>query len=490
MHKFLSTGLALAMVVPFGAHADTASDLAAMRQEIDTMRAAYEARLQALEQRLRKAEVAAGNAGASTPATSATTADAASTSSTAAVAPVAPLVPSAAPAATETSMTPVATSTSGGANAFNPSMSLILSGLYTRTSQDPARYAITGFQLPPGAEAGPSTRGFSLAESELGFAASIDPWLRGAANIALNGDNTVSVEEAYVQTTALDNGLTLKAGRFFSGIGYLNPQHSHTWDFVDNPLAYQAMLGTQYGDDGLQLEWLAPLDFYLELGAEIGRGRSFPGTDTGRNGAGMTALTAHTGGDIGDSHSWRAGLSMLNAKATDQALVATNFAGDNVTNSFNGSTRVFVADAIWKWAPNGNATRTNFKLQGEYLHGTRRGTLDYDVGGAGGGIASAYRASQSGWYLQGVYQFMPRWRVGLRTERLDPGSPDYGLNAPSFAAIDYHPSKNTLMFDFNASEFSRVRLQIAQDRSREGFTDNQLFVQYQMSLGAHGAHSY
>src|SRR5450432_1795136 len=326
-------------------------------------------------------------------------------------------------------------------------MSLILSGLYTRTSRNPADYAITGFQLPPGADIGPGTRGFSLAESELGFAASIDPWLRGAANIALNGDNTVSVEEAYVQTTALDNGLTLKAGRFFSGIGYLNPQHSHTWDFVDNPLAYQAMLGTQYGDDGVQLTWLPPLDQYVELGLELGRGRSFPGSDTGRNGAGMVAVTAHTGGDIGDSQSWRAGLSMLNAKANDQGLLATDASGSTVTDAFSGSTRVWIADAIWKWAPHGNATRTSFKLQGEYLRSSRTGSLVYDLGGADS--MGAYRATQSGWYMQGVYQFMPYWRVGLRTERLDPGTPDYGLNAASFASSGFKPRKNTLMLDFN-----------------------------------------
>ncbi len=46
------------------------------------------------------------------------------------------------------------------------------------------------------------------------------------------------------------------------------------------------------------------------------------------------------------------------------------------------------------------------------------------------------------------------------------------------------------MLDFNPSEFSRVRLQFARDRAREGFTDNQFFLQYQMSLGAHGAHGY
>ena len=471
MHKLVPTTVALALVLPFGAFADTASDLAALRQEMESMRTAYEARLQLLEQRLQRAEAAQL-------APSPTLAGAAPQTST-----MAPAASAAPPAAA-----PQVASAGGGANAFNPATSLILSGLYTRTSQDPAKYAITGFQLPPGAGIGPGTRGFSLAESELGFAASIDPWLRGAANISLHADNSVSVEEAFVQTTSLGNGFALKAGRFFSGIGYLNPQHAHTWDFVDNPLAYQAMLGTQYGDDGLQLTWLPPIDQYVELGLELGRGRSFPGSDSSRNGAGMVALTAHTGGDIGDSQSWRAGLSLLNAKAKDQSLLASNAGGDAVTNSFNGSTRVWVADAIWKWAPNGNATRTSVKLQGEYLRSTRSGSLTYDVAGADS--SGAYRAMQSGWYVQGVWQFMPYWRVGLRTERLDPGSPDYGINAASFAVGDYKPRKNSLMLDFSPSEFSRVRLQLAQDRSREGITDKQVFVQYQMSLGAHGAHSY
>jgi hypothetical protein len=460
MLKFLPAGLALAMAAPLVALADTPSDIAALRQEIDAIRAAYEARLQSLEQRLKVAEAKASTA------------------------PQAVAAPPAAPPTPQAAAAPAG----GGANAFNPAMSLILSGLYTRTSQDPAKYAITGFQLPASAEVGPGTRGLSLAESELGFAASIDPWWRGAANIALHPDDSVSVEEAYVQTTSLGNGLALKAGRFFSGVGYLNAQHAHTWDFVDNPLAYQAMLGTQYGDDGVQLTWLAPTDQFIEIGVELGRGRSFPGGDNSRNGAGMVALTAHTGGDIGDSHSWRAGLSMLNAKADDQELVGLNAGGNSVTNAFSGRTRVWVADAIWKWAPNGNATRTSFKLQGEYLRSTRTGSLVYDVGNTDS--AGAYRAVQSGWYVQGVYQFMPRWRVGLRTERLDAGSPDYGLNAGLLAASNYSPRKNSLMVDFNTSEFSRVRVQIARDNARQGGSDNQLFLQYQMSLGAHGAHSY
>lgn len=46
------------------------------------------------------------------------------------------------------------------------------------------------------------------------------------------------------------------------------------------------------------------------------------------------------------------------------------------------------------------------------------------------------------------------------------------------------------MLEYRPSEFSRVRLQWARDHAREGAADNQLFLQYQMSLGAHGAHRY
>jgi hypothetical protein len=46
------------------------------------------------------------------------------------------------------------------------------------------------------------------------------------------------------------------------------------------------------------------------------------------------------------------------------------------------------------------------------------------------------------------------------------------------------------MFDYSPSEFSRLRLQLAQDKSRPGATDNQIFLQYIMSLGVHGAHTF
>ena len=66
-----------------------------------------------------------------------------------------------------------------------------------------------------------------------------------------------------------------------------------------------------------------------------------------------------------------------------------------------------------------------FKLQAEYMRRTEDGSLAYDVEGAG--LSDAYRSEQDGWYVQGVYQFNPRWRFGLRYDELDSGSTRIGL---------------------------------------------------------------
>ncbi len=279
--------------------------------------------------------------------------------------------------------------------------------------------------------------------------------------------------------------MTLKGGRFFSGIGYLNEQHAHTWDFVDNPLVYQAFLGNQYGDDGVQLKWVAPTDTYLELGAEAGRGRIAGTAGKDKNGAAMGSVFGHVGGDIGISSSWRAGLSYLRASPSDRRSQDLDAAGNFVTNTFNGTSRLWIADFVWKWAPNGNTHSTNFKLQGEYLHRSEDGNLAYST------ISTdRYSAVQSGWYLQGIYQFMPEWRAGLRYDRLDSGSVDYASNNGKLIANGYNPDRISFMVDYNPSEFSRIRLQLARDNSRQNATDNQLFLQYIMSLGSHGAHKF
>jgi len=88
--------------------------------------------------------------------------------------------------------------------------------------------------------------------------------------------------------------------------------------------------------------------------------------------------------------------------------------------------------------------------------------------------------------------------VGARYDRLSSGSPSIALlNTSVLTAADFpllqnaHPTRSTVMVDYSMSEFSRLRLQVAADRSNPAAgTDSQVFIQYIMSLGAHGAHAF
>ncbi|WP_426177219.1 hypothetical protein [Massilia sp. TWR1-2-2] len=448
----LCAAIAAALFNPRSASAADDKELAAIRAQIREMKESYEARLQSLEQRLQDAQSAAAQAQNEALASR--------------QAPPAAAV--AAPAA-------VAAAAPAGKNAFNPSIALVLGGTYANLSRDPDQYRLQGF-LPPAGEVGPGRRGFNLGESELTMSASIDPIFSGQLTFALSGEDTVGVEEAFVQARGLARGVNVKAGRFLSSIGYLNNKHAHTWDFVDAPLAYQAFLGGQYKPDGLQATWLAPTDTLVEIGVEVGSGSSFPGNERNKNGIGAAALYAHVGDDIGASSSWRAGLSLLRTGSAERQF-------DDI-GSFTGSSRMLIADAIYKWAPNGNATQQNFKLQGEYFRRKETGNL------TDGTDTGSFNSTQSGWYLQGVYQFVPNWRAGLRYDRLTSGTPSIGLSG-SLPLLDaFSPVRTSAMLDYSPSEFSRLRLQLARDRSRPGVTDNQIFVQYIMSLGAHAAHAF
>jgi hypothetical protein len=333
-------------------------------------------------------------------------------------------------------------------------MSVILQGRYANLSQDPSTFAIAGFA--PRGEIGPGPRGFSLSESEITMTANVDHKFAGALTFALTPEDTVEVEEAYATMVAPIHGVTPKFGRFLSGVGYLNEQHQHAWDFVDAPLAYQAFFGGQYRNDGLQLRWLAPTEHYVELGGEVGNGNAFPGGERNKNGTGSGVLFAHTGGDIGLSHSWRAGLSYLRTRESGDAP----------------ATKLAIADFVWKWAPNGNPRERNFKLQGEYFHQTQG---DW---------------KPKGGYVQAVYQFMPLWRIGARYDRLDPAGGVPTGDIFEAEPTTFKPRRSTVMVDYSPSEFSRIRLQLARSQTQPDLSDNQVFLQYILSLGAHGAHRY
>ncbi|MCI0516214.1 MAG: hypothetical protein L0Y45_00105, partial [Woeseiaceae bacterium] len=234
------------------------------------------------------------------------------------------------------------------ANAFNPAIGAVLSARYSDVGQ--GWEAIPGFI--PGGELGPGGSGVSLGESELNLNANIDPRFFGNLTLAIEddgGETEIAAEEAWIQTTALPHGLTAKGGRYFSGVGYLNGFHRHADDFVDRPLPYQAFFGGQYIADGLKLTWLAPTPMFLELGTELNWGSGFPMSGNGETSPDAWTVSGKIGGDIGDNHSWQAGLSYISADIIERDAGEDAVPGE----SFSGDSDLAVVDFVWKWAPAG-----------------------------------------------------------------------------------------------------------------------------------------
>lgn len=438
--SILALLLAAATCVP-AAHADDlAGEIAELRAAIFEMQRDYESRISELEDRLANAEQLAS--GAQRDASEAFD------------------------IAEQTAIDQSSGATA--ANTFNPSLGAVLSGRYANFDQ--GWEEIPGFQ--PAGEIGTGESGFALGEAEINLKANVDDRYFGNLTFAIadeEGEVEVELEEAWVQTTGLPAGFTVTGGRMFSAAGYINGFHRHTDDFADRPLPYQAFFGGQYRVDGVRARWIAPTPILFELGAELNWGSSFPAGGESGSSPGAHTLFTKLGGDVGASHSWQLGLSWLSADADERGDGAAAFSGDS---------DMALVDFVWKWAPQGNSAQRNLKLQGEYFSREESGTFD--------GIA--YDGDQTGWYLQGVWQFAPMWRVGLRHERVDAD------NGPLLAGTlledpGRSSSRNSVMFDWSASEYSRLRLQYTNDRVLSD-TDSQWLLQYIMSIGAHGAHAF
>lgn len=426
------------------AYAADDANLDTLRAEIQAMKQTYESKISSLESRLKEMEGTQAQQAAS-------------------VQPAAGGAPS----------------PQSNPNAFNPAIGAVLNGHYAAFTND--RPDVAGFAV--GEEGGRAGEGLAVDEAEINFSANVDDKFFGKLTASLaeeDGETEVELEEAFVETSAIPGGVTVKAGRFLQPVGYINEHHQHTDDFADRPLPNRVFLNNSYKDDGVMASAILPTDQFVEVGGGVYRGNDFPGGGSDGSDFGTWLGYARTGGDIGDNISWLAGLSTLQARAGSRG-------GNDDVVTFHGDSDLYAASLRLGWAPTGNTAEQEVSFQGEYFRRSEDGTYEDTDAGTG---AVAYDDHQNGWYAQSVYKFAPQWRVGARYSELNPGDVPAGLVGSALDSDGHDPWNATLMGDWSNSEFSRVRVQFGHEEPSAGREDNQVILQYIMSIGAHPAHIF
>ncbi|MGZ8852769.1 MAG: PspA/IM30 family protein, partial [Thermoanaerobaculia bacterium] len=238
----------------------------------------------------------------------------------------------------------------GGKNFLNLSLDGLLA-VGTSTTPNVGALEIGGHD--------PAQRGFTVQNVETVFEGAVDPYFRGQANVVLqitpDGGTQVELEEVYATTTSLPKGLQVKAGQFFTEFGRLNPQHPHSWDFVDQPLVN----GRFFGPDGLRsagvrVSWLTPTSFYSEVSVSLQNSqgetassfRSVPGeTLFGRT------IEERAVSSISDMLIVPRYNASFDLSDTQTLLVGGSAAlGPNGTGE-GARTRIYGLDGFYKWKP-------------------------------------------------------------------------------------------------------------------------------------------
>lgn len=400
---------------------------------------------------------------------------------------------------------------------FNPQISLILDGNYYHENQKGKSGEILdgaagiGHGVGFGEEEAGLQNGFNLGESELVMSAIVDPYFDGYLTLTVGADGGTALEESWLQTRQLPNGLKVKMGKFLSGIGYQNSQHRHAWDFADQNLAYLGLLGGEgFKDTGLQLTWVAPTSFYTLLGVEalqgndqerfgtqinnadaetiLGNAQSLPEAKAGPR---IHTLFAKFAPDVGDSQALQIGLSYAQAQQYQQVLDndGTPLNGDEY--ALDGKQTLYGLDWVYKWDSAGELGQGDIKVTGEYLRMKKDMKVTATGTTANLVVGDSVTGSQDGYYLQASYGIAPRWSLA---SRYDVNGATNELNTVGTTTEFKQSSRIGVSLAFSPSEFSRLRLQLAQgniyDDAGTKTALKQVFLQYTHSLGAHGAHKF
>lgn len=486
--SLLIAAVAATLAAPLSASAAASDEMAEVKRMIEQMKADYEKKIEALEQRLKAAEQKAE--------TAADTAETAKQASAAATAERKPFGKDAL--------------TSG--TAFNPKLSIILDGNYYHDDEDGEGTELLSEAFRAGAgghgheeggdghEHGGADNGFNFREAEIWFGATVDPYFDASATLAVDSDGDTELEEAFFHTRFLPAGLRVKAGKFFSDIGYINRQHPHEWDFTDQNLAHLNLFGFNLADTGVQVTWLPELPIYTLFGFEAFQGdqdrfgalvddedeREELNLDDADDGPRLFTGFVKVAPDLGYNHSLQLGASVVHS--TESQLIGEI---NEEEAGFDGDETLWGLDLVYKYDSPRSYGAGDIVVQSEYLYNKKNLELKgYEADPSLEGGDRDF--TTDGWYLQGWYGIAPRWQLGLRYDVLGLTNKAEGVGDNE----DFDESDRwTLGLTYRPSEYSLLRLNAAtadivtnEDNDKTSF--DYVYLQYQLMLGSHGAHKF
>ncbi len=338
-----------------------------------------------------------------------------------------------------------------------------------------------------------ASEGVNLNYAEIVIASIVDPYFEVFSVLHVSHEST-ALEEAFLLTRKLPAGLQFKAGKFLSGFGRINDVHPHYWSFSDRPLIHSALFGDEgLNEVGARLTIVPPTDLFLSLGIEVLMGENE--TSFGREaisdaagtvsvspvfGPGLLVGTLKASTDIGET-TILAGLSV----ARGAARHAHDEAGASGTSTILGGdlTILHTFDAV-----------RYLRVQAEYVRREMTGTK-YDFPASLPVTISSLERTTDGLYAQAVLKFALRMRAGVRFDLLR--SHELTVQGTKTVFPD-NLARVTGMAEFNATEFSRLRVQYRYDTSLHeetatGFKQvpvHEVSLQLNLAIGAHGAHSF
>jgi hypothetical protein len=257
------------------------------------------------------------------------------------------------------------------------------------------------------------------------------------------------VEEGYAQFVTLPYDLTAKAGKFKATFGKDNTWHAHIRPWADQPLVIHNFFGDEgFNDDGVSVSKTIanPWNTFIEATGEVFEG-GVPNVFQ-RSGLNDLVYNGHLKffRDISENNNVEVGTSYARGTLND---AHNQFAGVDVT---------------YRWKPPQRGLYNSFIGRVEAITDRRD-----DVG-----------RTLKGFYASGDYQLSRRLYAGLRLDSADRFADGAIPNDRGVSAT----------LTFWPSEFSQLRGQLRRIRYGDARTVNELLLQLQFSIGAHGAHTF